>query len=304
MDLHAFLREAFAQVAPEAQWLRPEQVANPSEVDVAVCWYPAAGSLHRYSGLQLVQSLAAGPDHLFPAVRGLRSDLPLCRVVDPSMSYAMAGYVAWAVLSHQRQFHDYAAQRPRAAWERQPVQPASSHCVGIAGLGQLGMAAAEALLALGYRVRGWVRSPRPERPRHVELYTGPQQLAPFLAGCDTLVCLLPLTEQTRGFIGTDVLERLPAHAHVINVSRGEHVDEPALLAALDTGRIAHATLDVFQEEPLPPGHRFWSHPRITVTPHVGARTPNAQVVRQLLDNLRAARAGQRRETWVDRQRGY
>lgn len=304
MDLHALLQEAFTQVAPDVRWLRPGEVQDPAEVDVALCWYAAPGALHRYSGLQMVQSLAAGPDHLFPAVDGLRPDLPLCRIVDPFMSQAMAGYVAWAVLSHQRQFHDYAAQRQQALWARQPVQPAGTHCVGIAGLGQLGLAAAEGLRALGYRVRGWVRSPRREPPPHVDLYTGPAQLDAFLAGCDTLVCLLPLTAQTRGFIGQRLLEGLPRHAHVINVSRGEHVDEDALLAALDAGRIAHATLDTFMKEPLPPQHRFWIHPRVTVTPHIGARTPHTQVVRQMLDNLAAVRAGQRRETWVDRDRGY
>lgn len=304
MNLHAFLQDAFTQEAPDVRWLEPGQVEDPASVDVAVCWYAAPGALQRYTGLQLVQSLAAGPDHLFPAIEGLRADLPLCRIVDPLMSHAMAGYVAWAVLNQHRQFRIYTAQQERTAWARQPVKPASAHCVGIAGLGQLGLAATKALLALGYGVRGWTRSAREEPLPHVDIYTGPQQLDAFLTGCDTLVCLLPLTAQTRGFIGQRVLNQLPSHAHVINVSRGEHVDDDALLAALDAGRIAHATLDAFAHEPLPPQHRFWSHPRITITPHVGARTPNTQVVHQMLVNLEAARTGQRRDTWVDRQRGY
>lgn len=304
MDLHAFLGDAFAQAAPEVSWLRPGQVADPAAVDVALCWYPAPASLQRYTGLQLVQSLAAGPDHLFPAVQGLRPDLALCRIVDPLMSQAMAGYVSWAVLNQHRQFHRYTTQQSQAVWARQPVQPPQDHCVGIAGLGQLGLASARALLALGYRVRGWARNARPEIGQELAFYTGPLQLDAFLQGCDTLVCLLPLTAQTRGFIGRRVLEQLPAHAHVVNVSRGEHVDEDALLAALDAGRIAHATLDAFAQEPLPAQHRFWSHPNVTVTPHVGARTPNTHVVRQMLDNLQAVRAGERRATWIDRERGY
>lgn len=304
MDLHGFLADAFAAEAPEVRWLKPEQVSNPADVDVALCWYAAPGALARYPSLQLVQSLAAGPDHLFQSLEGVAPHVPLCRIVDPHMAHAMAGYVCWAVLQQQRQFGGYVQQQVQALWRRSPVQAAQAHCVGIAGLGQLGLAAGQALRSLGFQVRGWARSARQELPQGVELFVGDVQLDAFLQGCDTLVCLLPLTAQTRGFIGEWVLQQLPAHAHVINVSRGEHVDEAALLQALDTGGIAHATLDAFAHEPLPATHPFWAHPKVTVTPHVGARTPNTQVVLQTLDNLQAALAGQTRATWVDRTRGY
>lgn len=304
MDLHAFLADAFAAVAPQVRWMRPEEVEHPDQVDIALCWYAAPGALQRYTRLQLVQSLAAGPDHLFPSVACLPVDIPLCRVVDPYMSQAMAGYVCWAVLNHQRQFRSYMMQQTQALWQRAPVQAAQSHCVGIAGLGNLGQASAAALLELGFKVRGWARSTKTGLHEQVEQFAGEEQLDAFLQGCDTLVCLLPLTEHTRGFIGSRVLSQLPSHAHVINVSRGEHVDEAALLAALDAGAIAHATLDAFAQEPLPSTHPMWSHPKVTVTPHVGARTPNTQVVLQMLDNLAAIRSGQTRPTWVDRQRGY
>lgn len=304
MDLHAFLQDAFRQVAPQARWLRPDQVDDPAEVNVALCWYAAAGALQRYPRLELVQSLAAGPDHLFSSIQGLPAHVPLCRIVDPLMSQAMAGYVSWAVLNHQRQFREYTTMQQQALWQRHPVQATRDHCVGIAGLGQLGCASAQALLGLGFQVRGWARSHKADAPAGVEQFSGQASLDAFLQRCDTLVCLLPLTTETRGFIGERVLARLPAHAHVINASRGEHVDEAALLAALDAGRIAHATLDAFAHEPLPQEHRFWRHPRVTVTPHVGARTPNTHVVLQMLDNLQAARAGQTRPTWVDRERGY
>lgn len=304
MDLHAFLADAFSNAAPQVRWLRPEQVEDPAQVDIALCWYATPGALQRYTNLQLVQSLAAGPDHLFPSVQCLPEHIALCRIVDPLMSQAMAGYVSWAVLHQQRQFAKYATQQAQAIWQRAPVQAAREHCVGIAGLGQLGQACARALLELGFSVRGWARSHKDGLPDTVEQFTGEDQLNSFLQGCDTLVCLLPLTEQTRGFLGQRVLSQLPAHAHVINVSRGEHVDEAALLAALNAKQIAHATLDAFTQEPLPSEHPMWSHPRVTVTPHVGARTPNTHVVRQMLDNLAAVNAGQTRETWVNRQRGY
>lgn len=304
MDLHAFLADSFRIAAPHVHWLRPEEVHNPEEVDVALCWYAKPGALQRYRKLQLVQSLAAGPDHLFASLEGVAPEVPLCRVVDPFMSQAMAGYVCWAVLNHQRQFHTYTQQAQQQHWQRYPVQAAREHCVGIAGLGQLGSACAQALLALGFRVRGWARSAKPGVPEGVEQFVGQAALGNFLQGCDTLVCLLPLTSETRGFIGHEVIAQLPTHAHVINASRGEHVDEAALLATLDAGLLGHATLDAFAQEPLPAAHPFWTHPRVTVTPHVGARTPNNQVVLQMLDNLQAIHAGEQRPTWVDRQRGY
>lgn len=304
MDLHAFLADAFKTVAPDVRWLKPEQVSNPALVDVALCWYAAPGALARYSKLKLVQSLAAGPDHLFQSLDGVGAQVPLCRIVDPHMSNAMAAYVCWAVLQQQRQFQRYTLQQTQRLWQRSPVESAHTHCVGIAGLGQLGLACAQALRTLGFQVRGWARSAKDAVPEGVQVFVGDAQLGNFLQGCDTLVCLLPLTPQTRGFIGPQVLAQLPAHAHVINASRGEHVDEAALLQALDSGALAHATLDAFAHEPLPPEHAFWAHPKVSVTPHVGARTPNTQVVRQMLENLQAAWLGQTRDTWVDRLRGY
>lgn len=304
MDLHAFLGDAFHSVAPEVRWLKPEQVTEPEAVDVALCWYARPGALARYTQLKLVQSLAAGPDHLFASLEGVPAQTPLCRIVDPYMSQAMAAYVCWAVLQQQRQLRTYAAQAAQALWQRSPVEPANTHCVGIAGLGHLGVAAAQALRGLGYQVRGWSRSAKDNLPEGVHSFVGQGQLDTFLQGCDTLVCLLPLTAHTRGFVGASVLQQLPEHAHVINVSRGEHVDEAALLQALDSGRLGFATLDVFATEPLPSDHPFWHHPKVCVTPHVGARTANTQVVRQTLDNLQAIGLGQTRPTWVDRQRGY
>lgn len=304
LDLHAFLSDAFLRVAPEVAWLSPDQVTDPAVVDVALCWYPAPDALHRYPKLELIQSLGAGTDHLHPALRSLPDDLSVCRVTDSHMSRAMSGYVAWAVLNQQRQFKAYAAQQAEGRWLRHPMQSAGEHCVGIAGQGQLGAACAGTLLELGFQVRGWARDIKLNMPAALTQFAGPESLEDFLSGCDTLVCLLPLTPDTQGFIGERVLRQLPPHAHVINASRGEHVDQDALLSALDTGRLAHATLDVFHEEPLPPEHPYWKHPRITVTPHVGARTPNDQIVRQMLDNLLAIRAGGRPRTWVDRARGY
>jgi glyoxylate/hydroxypyruvate reductase A len=176
--------------------------------------------------------------------------------------------------------------------------------VGIAGFGTLGLACAQALLALGYRVRGWRRRAEGEAPDGVALFHGDGQRAAFLAGCDTLVCLLPLTAATRSVLNTDLFNQLPRGAQLINVGRGDHLIEADLLAALASGQLAAATLDAFSQEPLPPDHAFWCHPQVTVTPHIATRTPATAIARQTLANLAAIRAGRAADVAVDRTRGY
>jgi glyoxylate/hydroxypyruvate reductase A len=154
------------------------------------------------------------------------------------------------------------------------------HRVGIAGLGVLGTSVARALAGIGYAVRGWSRSPKADLPEGVEAFHGDAARADFLAGCDTLVCLLPLTDATRGVLDAALFAQLPRGAQLVNVGRGAHLVEADLLAALDDGHIASAVLDAFVQEPLPPDHPFWRHPRITVTPHVATRTRPEAIARQ------------------------
>ena len=142
------------------------------------------------------------------------------------------------------------------------------------------------LLAIGYRVRGWSRSPKGDLPEGIEAFHGDAARAEFLAGCDTLVCLLPLTEDTQGILNAELFAQLPRGARLVNAGRGAHLVQDDLLAALQSGQIASAVLDAFVEEPLPAAHPFWHHPRITVTPHIATRTGPEAIARLTDDNLK------------------
>ncbi len=302
----AFLVPAFEAACPGVQLRLGSDLGALDDIEAAACWQPAPGVLATLPRLRLVQSLAAGIDHL-SSDPTLPRGVPLCRIVDPEMASGMAAYVVWAVVHQQRHLGQLLRQAGQQLWKTQPVQPTGHHRVGIAGLGTLGVACARALQALGYSVRGWRRSAPAvgeALPDGVALFHGDDQRAGFLAGCDTLVNLLPLTEATRGLLDAALFAQLPRGAHLVNVGRGEHLVEADLLTALASGQLGAATLDTFAQEPLPAGHPFWTHPQITVTPHIATRTHPAVMVRQTLDNLAAVRAGQRPAAAVDLARGY
>jgi len=303
LDMHDLLGAALAQFG-HVDWCRVEDAGDPASVQAALCWHPPADLLQRLPSLTLIQSLAAGVDHLHPALAGRSGLPPVCRVVDRHMGDTMAGYVCWAVLSHHRGMHEYLAQARRREWLGHPVPEPAGHTVGLAGLGELGMACARALRTLGYGVRGWSRTPKAQAPDGVRAYHGDAQLGEFLSGCDTLVCLLPLTPSTRGILNADLFARLKPGAHLINAARGEHLVTADLLRALDGGTLAAATLDAFEQEPLAEDDPLWRHPRITITPHIGARTPFTVILRQTLENLACVRAGRAPGGLVDLAAGY
>ena len=300
----AYLVPAFEAACPGVRLRLAPDLGPLDQIDAAVCWVPPPGLLAQMPRLQLVQSLAAGIDHLTSDPQ-LPREVPLCRIVDADMASGMAAYVAWAVVNGQRHMGAYARQQAQALWREQPVQHPRHHTVGIAGYGALGQACARALRAIGYPVRGWRRRAEPGTGEDgVALFHGADQLADFLVGCHTLVCLLPLTEATRGVLNTALFNGLPRGAHLINVGRGDHLVEADLLAALASGQLGAATLDAFTHEPLPADHPFWAHPQITLTPHIATRTPAAVIARQTLAHLAAVQEGRAAEVAVDLGRGY
>jgi glyoxylate/hydroxypyruvate reductase A len=301
-----YLADAFRTVFPgiDVRMGKDITALGPVDaIDAAVCWFPPHGLLAQLPNLKLIQSLAAGIDHLV-ADPDLPRGLPLCRIVDTTMAAGMKAYVSWAVVQQHRGMRAYDANAQAARWLEQPVVSPRNHCVGIAGLGTLGTACAGALASIGYQVRGWSRSPKSALPEGVHSFHGDAQLDDFLAGCNTLVCLLPLTAQTRGFLNAALFAKLPRGAHLINVGRGDHLVEADLLPALQNGQLSAATLDAFSVEPLPAEHPFWRHPRILVTPHISTRTDTAVIVRQTLENLAALQKGERPHQLVDLARGY
>ncbi|HXH02735.1 MAG TPA: glyoxylate/hydroxypyruvate reductase A [Candidatus Competibacteraceae bacterium] len=277
------------------------ETGDPAAIDVALVWKPPAGLLGQFPRLRLIASLGMGVDHIF-ADPELPAGVPVTRIVDEDMCRQMSQYVAHNLLDWLRHGAHYRAAQAAGRWE--PLALSDSHHwpVGILGLGALGSACARALTALGFPVLGWSRSPR--RVDGVECLHGEAGLTALLPRCRVLVCLLPLTDETRSILNHTLFQRLPRGAYLINAARGAHLVEADLLAALDSGQLAAAALDVFGTEPLPDDHPFWSHPAIRITPHVAALTNPLTAAAQVVENLRRLRAGQPLLNVVDPGRGY
>ncbi len=274
---------------------------DDGDVEFAVVWQPAPGRLARIPGLRAIFSLGAGVDHVF-ADTELPAEIPVFRLIDPSLTAQMTEYVVMNVLWHHLGMDEYAAHQADRRWRHLDLPRTGRRRVGIMGLGVLGSAAAEALARFGFALAGWTRTAR-DWPLG-EAFHGRRGLRPFLGMSDILVCLVPLTPETEGILDASTFAALPRGAALINAARGGHVVEADLLAALDSGALGAATLDVFDAEPLPRGHPFWAHPRIRVTPHVAAITYGDTMAREIALNIGRFRAGRPMSGMVDRQRQY
>lgn len=286
---------------PAIRWRTLDTPGDPAEVAAAAVWAPPRGWGARFPALKVVCSLGAGVDHIWqhddpPA------GIPITRIVDPLMAQRMATYVAAAVLRHHRRLDVYQARQATADWTTLDCPDAQALTIGLLGLGTMGRSAARALTALGYRVVGWSR--RPRRVDGIETRAGAAGLDSVLADSDYLVLLLPLTPETDGLIDAARLSRAKRGAYLINSGRGALVDDAALLAALDAGHLAGATLDVFASEPLPAGHPYWTHPRVFVTPHVASLSNPATGAPQIVQAIHAAVEGREIANRVDPDARY
>ncbi|MFC4352101.1 2-hydroxyacid dehydrogenase [Fodinicurvata halophila] len=280
------------------QW---PDIGDASEIDYALMWKPEPGVMASLPNLKVIFSIGAGIDHLVKDP-DMPRHLPLVRMVEEGLTAGMTEYVVMQTLYHHRRMLDYREQQAEQRWEPLPLTPCWDRKVGILGLGVLGRDAAEKLAMLGLDVAGWSRSEK--RIDGVTCYHGDAGLDEILRRSEILVCLLPLTEQTRGILNADLFNRLPKGAMIINAARGEHLVDQDLLDALASGQIDSATLDVFHEEPLPGNHPFWSHPRIILTPHMASITVPRTAVASLVDNVQRFEAGQPMKNVVDLDRGY
>ncbi len=296
-------RAALAQAAPEVTWLNEEQAAAQAHaIDAAVVANPAPGSLRAYPNLRLIQSLWAGVDRLL-ADPSLPQQVPLARMVDPALTAAMTETALWATLALHRGFFSYAAQQRQQRWQPLEQRRAAEVNVAVLGLGVLGSAVARRLAAQGYTVAGWAQHAGP-RPDVSHADSGLAALPALLARSHVVINLLPLTPATRGLIDGAFLNHLPSGAALVNLARGAHVVDADLLAALNSGHVAHAVLDVFHAEPLPAVHPYWAHPRVTVLPHAAALTDERSAAGMVAANLRALAQDQPLQHVVQRQRGY
>ena len=299
-----------SRVERRDDWLSLLETSLPGErfvyapepgIDVALVADPPPGTLDKLGSAKLIQSLWMGVESLL-ADPALPRDVPLARMVDPGMVAAMSETVIAHVLDWHRHFYSYRKLQSERRWKRRRQYLASDRTVGFLGLGELGRDAAAKLVALGFRVAGWSR--RPKRLAGIEGYAGEEGLERMLANCDVLVCLLPLTAQTRGILNSEKLKQLKAGGAVINLARGAHVVTADLLDALDSGHLSHAYLDVFESEPLPAESPLWTHPSVTVTPHIAALTEPRTAVPVVVENIERVRRGEAPLHLVDREAGY
>jgi len=292
--------DVFRQRAPELDFRLWPDIGDPTRVRFLAAWQPPDDLATRFPNLELLFSSGAGVDQFDFAA--LPTGLPVVRMVEPGIIRGMVEYVTHAVLDLHRDMPAYRRQQQRAEWTPLPVRPAGERRIGVLGLGSLGQAVLAQLLPFGFDCAGWSRS------RHavdgVRCHAGAQEFETFLRRTDILVCLLPLTDATRGVLNASLFERLPTGAALVHVGRGPQLVADDLVAALNAGRLSEAVLDVTEPEPLPQGHVLWSHPRVRVTPHIASMTQPGSAADAVLENLRRFEAGEPMVGLVDRDRGY
>ena len=293
--------DVFSEAMPEMpvrDWADPGDMAD---IEYAFVWAPEPGALRKFPNLKCIFSIGAGVDHLLKDP-DLPDGVPIVRMVEPELTQGMSEYVTMHVLRYHREVPALEQQQRDKVWHELIAPTAPSRKVGLLGLGVLGQDAARVLRALKFDLASWSRTPK--RVAGVQSFYGADGLGPFLARTEILVCLLPLTVKTQGILNRDLLAKLPRGACLINAGRGGHQVEEDILAALDSGQLAGATLDVFLTEPLPTGSPFWTHPKVTLTPHIASVTQQVSAIEQVVANIRRIQAGKSPLNTVDRELGY
>lgn len=287
--------------APEEDIRAWPEVGDPAEIEIAIVALPPRGELKRYPNLKAVLSLWAGVDSVLADPDWPRH-IPLVRMDEPGLNEGMAEYVLCHVLKYHLQDHLYRKHQQAATWQPEERRVARRRTVGVLGLGVIGRFVCTALTGAHFDVTAWSRTLK--TVQGVRCRHGADGLQQLLGESEILVSLLPMTPETEGILDKRLFDALPRGACLINAGRGPHLNEADLLAALDAGQLAHATLDVFAEEPLPADHPFWRHPCIDVTPHVASITQVETGVQALLRSIDQARRGLPLDNVVDPARGY
>ena len=293
--------DVFSEAMPEMpvrDWADPGDMAD---IEYAFVWAPEPGALRKFPNLKCIFSIGAGVDHLLKDP-DLPDGVPIVRMCEPELTQGMSEYVTMHVLRYHREVPALEQQQRDKVWHELIAPTAPSRKVGLLGFGVLGQDAARVLRVLKFDLASWSRTPK--RVAGVQSFYGADGLGPFLARTEILVCLLPLTAKTQGILNRDLLAKLPRGACLINAGRGGHQVEEDILAALDSGQLAGATLDVFLTEPLPTGSPFWTHPKVTLTPHIASGTQQVSAIEQVVANIRRIQAGKTPLNTVDREVGY
>jgi glyoxylate/hydroxypyruvate reductase A len=290
--------EGLRAALPQAQISLWQPGAAPAEH--AIVWAPPQQFFNEQTQLKGIFAIGAGVDALLKLA--LPAQAVLVRLDDAGMAVQMAEYVCYAVIRHFRELDRYASDIGQGRWTSHQPRVRADFPVGVMGLGVLGQRVAQALVRFEFPVNGWSRTPKSIDGVHG--FFGAEQFHEFLSKSRVLVNLLPLTDNTRDIMNRDSLSRLQSGGYVINVARGAHLVDEDLLALLDSGHLAGATLDVFRTEPLPPEHPFWRQPKITITPHTSARTLRETSIAQIAQKIKALRRGESVAGKVDPVQGY
>ena len=278
-----------------------DQVDDPDDIEAMLVMRLPRGPINRFTNLRFVGSITAAVDGLLRNP-DLPDELPIVRCGAPGGDPEITEYTMLHVLRHHRRLPEYAEAQSRSEWIKFDQPLAAERRVGFLGLGLVARPAAEAVRDLGFQVAAWTRTAKDITG--MEIFQGDAAFDSFLARSDIIVNFLPVTERTRDIINADTLAKLPDGAAVINIGRGEHVVDKDLIAALDSGKLSAATLDVYRTEPLPAGDPLWTHPLITIMPHTSRRIRPANIVPQFAEAMRCLRAGEALPRLVDRAAGY
>lgn len=297
---------AMKKAAPDLDVRIWPDMGNVADIEYCAAWLPPPGVVKSLPNLKVIMSLGAGVDAILKDPT-LPENIPIVRVNDPDLTGRMTEYIVLHVLMHHRQQRRLDANQRLKKWDSFGTHAAPALSVGIMGMGVMGTDSAVKLRDLGFRVAGWSRS-RKDIPG-VESFAGEAEFDAFLARTDVLVSLLPATPDTDGIINRDTIRKLSRKGpfgapYVINAGRGRQQVADDILAALDSGELYGATLDVFVPEPLPPEHPFWTHPKVTLTPHCAADSDPETICRYVAGNIAKHQRGETLENLVDRARGY
>ena len=292
--------DTFRQQLPDLEIRFWPDAGDVKDIEYLAFMHPDFNALPAFPNLKAMFSRAAGVEDIVDHPK--LPKVPLGKVEPPGGDPMMTEYVVMHVLRLHREMPAYQAAQARREWLRQPIVRPDHRRVGFLGFGMMAKAPALVLKSLGFPVSAWVRSPR--RSEEVPIFHGPDQLEPFLRQTDIAVCLLPLTAETEGIFNARTFAMMPKGAMLVNVGRGRHVVDKDLIAALDSGQLSYAALDALYPEPLPPESPLWTHPKITVMPHIARRPTVAQLATEIVANIRSLKAGGGLLQEVDLKLGY